>query len=370
MRIGFDATPLLVTRAGIGKYTHALLCALGEVASDHDYLLYANQPIPPDPTLTHAYYPRNYFPRSRWLWEQAILPRTIQRDQVDLFHFPNNSASLATRTPYVVTIHDASLFLHRQYHPWQRVVALRLMMPQIARRAAKIITVSHHARRELQRVLKLPAEKFTVIYQGVGEHFRPITTPATVAELRKQHNLPAQYILYVGTLEPRKNLRRLVEAFSQLKRCSDYRQTKLVIVGANGWHMPGFEQQIDALNLRDCIVQLGYVPEKDLPAIYALATCLAFPSLHEGFGIPPLEALACGTPVLTSQNSAMSEICADAAYFVDPTDIASIKDGLHALLCNPVLQGELRAAGFVRVRDFTWQRTAQKSAELYAEVVA
>jgi glycosyltransferase involved in cell wall biosynthesis len=268
-----------------------------------------------------------------------------------------------------VTIHDASLFLHRQYHPWQRVVALRLMMPHIARRAAKIITVSHHARRELQRVLKLPAEKFEVIYQGVGRHFRPIAHPQSVAAIRQQYSLPNQYILYVGTLEPRKNLRRLLAAFAQLKRCPDYRHTKLVIVGANGWHMSEFEQQLDALQLRRCVVRLGYVPENDLPAIYSQATCLAFPSLHEGFGIPPLEALACGTPVVTSRESAMSEICAAAAVYVDPTDTASISAGLHTLLSNPQRQAELRAAGFVRVRDFTWQSTARKTAQLYAEVL-
>lgn len=370
MRIGFDATPLLVTRAGIGKYTHALLCALGEVASEHDFALYANRPIPPDPALSHVNYPTSYFPRSRWLWEQTILPRTMQRDGIDVFHFPNNSAPLTTRIPYIVTIHDASLFLHRQYHPWQRVVALRLMMPQIARRAAKIITVSHHARRELQQVLKLPAEKFEVIYQGVGAHFQPTATPNIAAAIRKKHGLPNQYILYVGTLEPRKNLRRLLEAFAELKRCPDQRQTKLVIVGANGWHMPNFEQQIDGLNLRDCIVRLGYVPESDLPTIYSLATCLAFPSLHEGFGIPPLEAMACGTPVLTSHNSAMSEVCGDAAFYIDPVDTQSIKEGLHSLLCNHQRQNELRKAGFCRVRDFTWRETARKTAHLYAEVAA
>lgn len=362
MRIGFDATPLLVTRAGIGKYTHALLCALGEVAAQNDYFLYANRPIPPDPNLTFANFPPHYFPRSRWLWEQTILPRKMRWVDASLFHFPNNSAPLFTRVPYVVTIHDASLFLHQEYHPWQRIVSLRLMMPIVARRAVKIITDSHYARRQLQQALKLPAEKFKVIHLAVGKTFRPIPTPP--------NHLPARYILYVGTLEPRKNLQRLLEAYAKLRRCPEHRQTKLVIVGANGWRMPDFETQIDALDVRDGIVRLGYVPDAELPAIYSHAVCLAFPSLHEGFGIPPLEAMACGTPVLTSHNSAMSEVCGDAAQYVDPTDTESIKEGLHQLLCNAPLQEQLRERGMLRACEFTWQKTAQQTADLYAEVAA
>ncbi len=365
MRIGFDATPLLVTRAGIGKYTHALLSALGEVAPDYDFWLYANRPIPADPALTYAHHAQTYFPRSRWLWEQTILPGTIQRDGVRLFHFPNNSAPLFTRVPYVVTIHDASLFLHRQYHPWRRIAALRLLMPIVARRAVKIVTDSHYARRELQQVLNLPAERFEVIYLAAGKEFRPIVTPKT-----NQYQLPEKFVLYVGTLEPRKNLQRLLEAFAQLRRCSEHRQTKLVIVGANGWRMPDFERQIDALDLRDGIVRLGYVPDADLPMIYSLAMCLAFPSLHEGFGIPPLEAMSCGIPVLTSHNSAMSEICADAAHYVDPMSNASIQEGLHLLLCNSQLRDRLRERGFGRAREFTWQQTAQKTAKLYEEAIS
>ncbi len=367
MRIGFDATPLLVTRAGIGKYTHALLCALGEVATDHDFRLYANRPIPPDAALNYAHHVQSYFPRSRWLWEQTILPRTIGQDDLQLFHFPNNSAPLTTRVPYIVTIHDASLFVHREYHPWRRIAALRLLMPIIARRATKIVTDSHYARRELQKALKLPAERFEVIYLAADRHFRPIVQPTAI---QKKYHLPDRFVLYVGTLEPRKNLQRLLEAFAQLRRAADHRQTKLVIVGADGWRMPDFKRQIDQLGLQDGIVRLGYVDDTELPAIYSLATCLAFPSLHEGFGIPPLEAMACGIPVLTSRNSAMSEICANAALYVDPTETASIEQGLHQLLCDRQLQATLRDAGFSRVRDFTWQETARKTAKLYEEVAA
>lgn len=370
LRIGIDATPLLVTKTGIGKYTHELIFGLGQVAPENQYLLYANRPIPLDPKVCHTVKSTHYLPQSRWLWMQTILPYCLHQDQVDLLHFTNNAAPLRVSKPYVLTIHDASLFLFGQYHPLRRRIALRLLLPHAARQAAAIITVSEYAKQELQQELNLPAKKFHVVHQAAGEHFRPITDPEQRSLIRTRYQLPKRYILYVGTIEPRKNLPRLLQAFHAVRQQPTLKPIKLVLVGANGWMSDQLYEQIAKYDLTNHVQLLGYVPEADLPTLYSMATCFTFPSLHEGFGMPPLEAMACGVPVLTSQNSAMEEVCGDAASYVDPLDVESIASSLTALLSDVRLQCSLKSKGLQRARQYSWQRTAAATADVYRAVIS
>ncbi len=366
MRIGFDSTPLLYTRSGVGTYVAQLLRHLPATHPQWEYILYSNKPLPVLDMVGLTPVP-HYFPTSRWVWEQFHLPRIITQSGADLCHFMNNSAPWATRLPYVLTIHDASLFLFQQYHPRSRLLALRLLLPQAARRAEVVITVSHASRQELIDVLQLPPEKVRVVHNAVSCEFQPLRDEEKRTQLRQKHQLPAQFVLYVGTIEPRKNLLRLIAAFGQTQKM--HPDCHLVLAGPKGWLMNGdVEKEIKAAELVGKVHYLGFVPPEDLPGIYSLATLFAFPSLHEGFGLPILEAMACGTPVLTSNRSAMPEVSGTAAYLVDPESITAIAEGLHLLLQSADRRAWHSAQGLARVQQFSWTKAAQETAAIYEQV--
>lgn len=186
-------------------------------------------------------------------------------------------------------------------------------------------------------------------------------------QVRRIYGLPEQFLLYVGTLEPRKNLRRLVKAFGRLKEMG--LPHKLVLAGPRGWSMDGFQEQIEELKLGDSVLMLGYIPDEDLPSLYSLATVFVFPSIYEGFGLPPLEAMACGTPVLSSRNSSLAEICGDAAVLVDPLNEESLLDGLRQVLESKELQAQLGEIGRKRAAEFSWERAAQETIAVYDSVL-
>lgn len=355
-------------RAGIGTYTAHLLAALLASNPEDDYLLYSNRPLDElEPALNHAGRVPGYLPQSRWLWMQLMLPRLIEHTQPDVCHYTNASAPLWQSKPFVLTIHDASLFLYSQYHPRSRLLAIRALLPMLARRAAAVITVSEHARTDLIRTLHLPTHKLHVIYEAPAPHFQPVTDERQLAALRQRYHLPEQFLFYAGALEPRKNLHRLILALGQVRQqgCD----IRLVLAGPSGWQMGGFQQLIMRQGLETAVQYLGYVPTTALPGLYSLATVFTFPSLYEGFGLPPLEAMACGTPVLTSRTSAMAEICSDAACLVDPYNVDEIADCLHRLLSDGAWRAELSQRGRQRARLFSWEQAARETTAVYQQVL-
>jgi glycosyltransferase involved in cell wall biosynthesis len=369
MRIGFDGTPLLGQRSGVGHYTGRLLAHLVQQRPEWEYLLFSNRSLDPlEAELAGTLPVMANFGLSRFVWMQLMLPHIIRQRQPDLCHFPNNTAPIGLRTPYILTIHDASLFLHSQHHPPSRLLALRLLLPQVARRATAVITVSHHARRDLMQILNLPTKKMHVIHEAAPAGFQPLNDPIQRRQLQARYNLPDKFVLFVGTIEPRKNLKRLIRAVATLRQrgCN----TRLVLVGPNGWLINGsLKKEIEALGLQEAVQNLGYVPQQDLPGIYSLATVFAFPSLYEGFGLPPLEAMACGTPVLTSRDTAMAEVCGDAALLIDPYQEEVIAEGLACLLQDGPRREGMRHAGLARAQQFSWERTARETAVVYEKVL-
>jgi glycosyltransferase involved in cell wall biosynthesis len=368
-RIGIDGTPLLGERSGIGNYTSRLLEALLRLNPCSDYFLYSNRPLGTlETALARAVPVENYLPQSRWLWLQMVLPRLLAQSQIQLCHFPNLMAPLVQPRPCVITIHDASLFLYSHTHPGKRLLAMRLLLPLVARRAAAVITVSHHSRQDLIRILRLPPEKVHVVYEAAPRHFRRVVDTNHLERVQRRYQLPDQFLLFVGTLEPRKNLARLARAYQQVRQ-RGYRH-HLVLVGPRGWLMGEFEREVERLNLADVVHVVGYIPEADLPAVFSLATLFLFPSLYEGFGLPPLEAMACGTAVLSSNNSSLAEICADAALLVDPTDEQSLADGLACLLADPDWRSDLAQRGLERAKAFSWEQAAVLTTAVYEQVMA
>jgi glycosyltransferase involved in cell wall biosynthesis len=369
LTIGFDATPLLGQRSGVGHYTGRLLAALIEAYPETHYRLYSNRPLNGlEAALDGAERVPAYLERSRWLWMQTALPRELRRRPPDLLHFTNALAPLYTEQPFILSIHDASLFLLRRYHPRARLLAMRWLLPAAARRAAAVVTISQSARADLCRVLNLPADKVHVVHLAAPADFQPVTDPARLEAVRRRYGLPEEFLLYVGTLEPRKNLVRVVHALGALRR--DGLSPHLLLAGPEGWSMEGFGREVEHAGMKGAVHRLGYVPVEDLPVLYSLARLFVFPSLYEGFGLPPLEAMACGTPVLTSNSSSLAEIGGDAAWLVDPLDEAGLAHAIRQIWCDDELRRELGRRGRERARAFSWLETARQTMALYQSTLA
>jgi len=291
------------------------------------------------------------------VWEQSVLPMRVGRS---LLWSPCNTGPLAVRNQ-VVTIHDCAFYDHPEGFTRRFATWYRWLVPRLARRIRHIITISRFSRDRLLEYCQLPPSKVTVIPQGVDPDFRPLE-PHIVAETRRILGLPENYVLFVGSLAPRKNLARLLEAWRLVSPL--HPEMSLVLVGA-----PNHVFRDAGLHELPASVHVaGYVAEEHLPAVYAGAQVSVFPSLYEGFGLPVLEAMACGTPVMTSNVTSMPEVAGDAALLVDPYSEESMADGLSRLLADSVLRQQLSERGLQRARTFTWDRTAAATWKLLHEV--
>jgi glycosyltransferase involved in cell wall biosynthesis len=364
--IGYDATPLQIARhSGVGNYTAQLLTALIQRADEREYALLANRPLNGEtPPGTLGQVGRRFPNRSAWM--QLALPHELAAVRPDVCHFTNSLAPLHAPCPVVITLHDMSLFVHANLHPLKSQLFVRPIIPLAVHRAAAIITVSQHARREIVTGLHVPPEKVHVIYEAPAPQYRVITDEVELDRVRQRYQLHKPFVLYVGTIEPRKNLTRLVEAFARAQRQQS--DLELILVGQLGWKYASLLKTIEELQLGRAVRRLGYVPDEDLPALYTLARVLAFPSLYEGFGLPVVEAMACGTPVLTSNGSSLAEIATGASILIDPLSVDDIARGLVRVVFDDVLHARLRAAGLARSAQFSWQRAAEETVRVYDAV--
>ncbi len=367
MRIGVEATALQGNKSGVGYYTEHLLRGVMRAAPEHDYLVFVNRDVRATwtPLGAETLYGRR-FRRPRALWMQTALPRALAETRPALCHFTNYLAPLACPCPSIVTIYDMTIFLTPQFHHWKKRVLDRVLVPPAARRAAAILTLSESARHDIVRRLGVPAARVHVVGAAAAPGFRPVTDPAEQARVRARYGLTGPYILYVGTIEPRKNLVRLIQAFARLKAAG--LPHRLLLVGQPGWKDAPIYAEVARLGLTGQAVFTGYVPEADLPALYTLAEALAFPSIYEGFGLPVIEAMACGTPVLTSRSSSLEEIAADSALLVDPFSVEAIAAGLARLHADPALRADLARRGARRAAAYTWERASAATLAVYAQV--
>ncbi|MBA3533641.1 MAG: glycosyltransferase family 4 protein [Ardenticatenales bacterium] len=366
MRIAFDITPLAVPQSGVGTYTANLLAHLYRQTEDqilpliHRPLALAASEIEfPAPSVRSPWGRLN-----KTLWMQMLLPWQLSRLRPDVAHFTNSVAPLYAPCPTVITIHDMTLWLFPEHHYRRRLLAMRPFIPIAARRAGAIIAVSHSAKADIVRILGVPAEKVHVVYEAPPPAFRLLAPGPLLESVRREYHLPERFLLYVGTLEPRKNLVRLLEAFAYLRRAVRLPHT-LLVVGRRGWKEDAIFEAVERLALGDAVRFLDYVPTTALVALYNLAEALAFPSLYEGFGLPVVEAMACGTPVVTSERGSLGEIAGGAAQFVEPTNVESIAAGLHTVLNDEFRRAELRVLGLAHVAALTWVATARQTRQVY-----
>ncbi|HUE87354.1 MAG TPA: glycosyltransferase family 1 protein [Vicinamibacterales bacterium] len=369
MRIAFDGTTLTPRRTGVGYYTEHLLHHLArevEVTGD-ELVVVSNQPIDTTHPLPRhvTVHSRRRFPL-RIVWMQLLAGRVLDDVRADVAHFTNGMIPLGTGAARVVTIHDMSLKLYPECHPMRRRVINRPLIGVAANVADAVVAVSNSARDDLLRFHHIPAERISVVHEAAGPEFRPIHDRVSRARIRMRYGLPERFVLYVGAIEPRKNLVRLVAAFADARRQGIAHE--LVCVGPYGWSSRDLYDHVDRLGLRRVVHFTGYVPADDLPVIYNLSELFVFPSIYEGFGLPVIEAMACGTPVITSSTSSLLEIAADAAETIDPHDVDALTGALVKLATSVDRRRELSARGIARAQQFSWTRTAKEMLALYRRV--
>lgn len=306
---------------------------------------------------------------NRTFWMQTTLRHWIRHGDFDVCHFTNAVAPLWCGCPYVVTIHDVGPWRYPQYHYLQRLLSVRPFVPHVVRRAKAVVTDSKSVKDELVQLFRLPEHKVRVVYPGVSPQFASVPALNELARAQRTYGLPDRFILAVGTLEPRKNLVRLLDAYAALVTEAAGRGIGLVIAGSEGWKSRPTMEALSRLDSRLPVLLLGHVPDRTLVSLYHLATVLAFPSLYEGFGLPVVEAMTCGTPVLTSRQGALAEIAGEAAELVNPGRVDSITEGLLRIVGDEQRAAELRCRGLERARSFSWDRAGEEIRDLYQEVI-
>lgn len=362
MRIGFDVTVTARARTGVGVAARHLEATLR--ARGLDVRPWQGDLGPGRSGLARL---ANALRLARWLVRDV--PRRVRQERVTVYHAPTSLGPLRAGCPTVLTVHDATLFTRPA--PGSRADRLYFLVFSrvAARRAAAVIVASRAARDAVARAYRLRPEGLHVVPHGVAERFRPLS-PEARAPVLARHDLRGPYVLFVGARPPRKNLPRLVEALARLRREPDAAALELVVVGPPEPEDPAARATVERLGLTSRVRWLDWVPDEDLPALYGGARCLAYPSHEEGFGLPVLEAMACGTSVLTSDGSSMAEVAGPAALLVDPGSIDALAEGLRRLLRDAALRAELGARGLARAAPFTWARSAELTEAIYRRVAS
>lgn len=383
MRIGIDARFLTHPQAGGFKtYTENLVKALSLIESANRYVLYLDRP-PPALTVPNK---SNFAYRvvkgtlpllGMPIREQISLPRYITRDRVDLMHFPCLTATLTSNCPFVLTLHD-TIWLNsqpgslspregRSIKRWAIWLYNRWVPQWAARRAQHIIAVSHAAKADIVRQLSVSSERISVVHNAIKPIFRPNGSKVRLEAIRRRYGLDKEFILGVGSADPRKNMVGLVSAYARLppEQRSRY---QLGIVWTHSFLQQELLNTIDQLGVRGQMRFLERVPDEDLAFLYNAATLFVFPSHYEGFGLPPLEAMACGTPVVAANNSSIPEVIGDAGVLVDSTDFDALGRAMERALDDAALRAELSQKGLGRVKQFSLERFGRETLEVYEKV--
>ncbi len=352
--------------AGISVYIVQLLRNLGPHLHDMELHVLAGDGRLPEDLMMPVHYARRSTaaPWRRIAWEQTALPGVLRRLHARLLHVPAFVGPLFTSCPQVVTIHDLSFLRHPEFFRPANRLYLRTMTRLTCKRARLVLAVSHFTAREVRQWLRLPDERVIPVPNGIDARFRPLPSKEVAAFVERK-GLPQRFVLFMGTLEPRKNLVTLIRAFARLKDPSLH----LVLAGARGWYYEEIFREIERLGLEERVLCPGFVPASEQVLWYNAARVFAYVSLYEGFGLPALEAMACGTPTVASATTSLPEVCGEGALLVPPQDEVALAEALHRLATDETLRHDLRARGIAQAARFPWSETARKTAAAYRQAL-
>lgn len=353
MRVAFDASSMRGRKTGIGVYTTQLLNALEQYAPEIERVMLDDNAAADQRT------------GARIFREQFTLPRRAEKANVQLCHLTGFAAPLRSRVPVVLTVMDLIGVLFARNFPLASRLYWSRYLPFTFRAARHILTLSENTKRDVVRLARIAPARITVIPPGIEARFRVITDTQILEATRARLNLPQRFFLFVSTLEPRKGVDTLLHAYA---RIAPHVNEHLVIVGKRGWYYRTLFAQARAIGF-ERVHFADYLSDEDLPSVYNLATAFVFPSRYEGFGLTPLEAMACGAPVISSNTSALPEVVGDAGILLAPNDVTSFAHAMTTLAGDSTLQAELRGRGVERAKLFSWERSAREIAECYARLV-
>ena len=303
--------------------------------------------------------------RFKLYWDQILVPKIIKKENIDIIFNPKLSIPLFTKAHKVLMIHGAEQFAVKSAFKWYDRIYVQIMMPLYAKFADEVLTTTKTGIDDLSGYLKIPKVKFAFAYEGVHERFKVLNNNL-LNEVKKRYNLPDKFILFIGGLTPLKNFGRVVQAFDIINQKHDY---KLVVIGFNRFKFENELKVAEGLKEKNKIIFPGFIPDEDLPAFYNLAHLLIFPSLYEGFGLPVLEAMACGCPIVTTKTGCTKEVTDKAALLADPYNIQDIAEQIEKLIIDKELRDQLIKSGFERVKNFSWEKCATETLEILRKTV-
>ena len=355
MRIGIDVSKI-GDKDGIGRYTFHLVKALMEIDAVNEYKLFTlfHRPSVDDPSAVLGELPPNV------TFTSDKIPSV---HGVDLFHGTAYKVPSGSRNKLVYTVHDLTFITHPEFHTLQNRIHCLMGTVSAVCQAATIIAVSNHTKHDIMTQLAVPENRIDVVYLAADEHFSP-TQHDSREQVAAKYGIRSPYIFNLGTIEPRKNIERLVQAYAMLPAARK-NACSLVIGGGAGWMNSDIYRYVQDNDLGEYVKMIGHVDDEDLPALYTSCEVFVYPSMYEGFGLPVLEAMACGAPVITSRTSSLPEVAGDAAILVDPEDVQSIRDAMEGLLTNGGKRSKLREKGLKQSLNFLWRRTAKETLEVY-----
>ncbi len=364
MRIGVDISAIQSTKSGVDWYTHRVVEEMMDLlGSDEQLYLFSSRETGFE---DHAASRSNVsVVRSNLVyqepWRQFVLPMLLRQHRIDVCFFTNFVLSIAATCPMVLTIHDLSFRLFPKTHSLRNVIWARSLVPISTRRSRHIIAVSNNTKLDLVRLMSVPSQKISVVHEGAPEEFNPDPHPED-EEAMSHYGIIKPYILFVGTLEPRKNLNFLIKSFDQVAKQRP--DVHLVLAGRRGWMAQAIFDELERLDLLGRVHITGYVRERFLPALYRQAAAFVYPSLYEGFGLPPLEAMASGTPVIVSRSSSLPEVVGDGGLYVNPLDTNELARAMDSIFSDPDLAADLRRKGLERAAGFSWKKAAEQTLEI------
>ncbi len=364
MKIGILIRSTKGRATGIDRYSQEIVKSM-PLNNTHEYNIISNEKIELQNITGNKIFPDVSPFLKTYSWYLSI-PFRLKNMDIDIIHNMSQAPTFfGFDKKNILTVHDLTPFIVPEYHPLSRSLLYKALLGRTLKFSDRIIAVSEQTKKDLVNVMNIPEEKINVIYEAANEQFKPMDKEYCRNSLNR-YNISSPFVLYVGTLEPRKNIPTLIQAFYKIKKFGI--NHKLVIAGKRGWDYKEILETVKNLKLQKNVLFTGYILEEDLPVLYNAADLFVYPSLYEGFGLPPLESMACGTPVITSNTSSLPEVVGDAGIMVDPYDVDGLSKSIYEVLTNDGIREDRIKRGLKRAKLFGWEITAKETLQVYEEV--